>query len=159
MNNLDYRELLSHFEEQRTKRQLEFKKEMEGIEETISGLTKMLGNQHQPVSLPAPHPVVTTAERYTGISVRWAILNLLGEDAHGPMSSAQIADTLKNGGIISNGQNFTSNVSAVISDMTNKRSELESTDSGYRLSENGRAAWNAIKHSAKYINRSSATAS
>jgi hypothetical protein len=154
MNNVDYGELLKHFEGQRTKRQEEFKLEMAGLEETISGLRKMLGNQQ---SLFQSQPrVVTSQGKYAGISVRWAILNLLGEDSNGALSTAKIAETLKIGGITSNSQSFTSNVSAVVSDMTNKRSELESTESGYRLTERGRAAWEAIKHTPQYINRSSA---
>jgi hypothetical protein len=160
MNTVDYRELLAHFEEQRARRQQEFKMEMEGLEETISGLKKMLGNQQSTLFRPQPQIVTNQREgRYAGISVRWAILNLLGEDAVGPLPTSKIAEALTTGGITSTSQNFTSNVSAVVSDMTNKRRELESTDGGYRLTDNGRAAWDAIKRTPQYLNRSIAIAS
>jgi hypothetical protein len=160
MNNLDYRELLNHFEGQRTRRQAEFKKEMEGIEETISGLRKMLANQPQaPLFDVNPRAIASAVGKYAGLSVRWAILNLLAEDREAPMPTAAIAETLRAGGITSNSQNFTSNVSAVISDMTNKKQELEPTDSGYRLTETGRKAWDAIKHTHQYVNRFASIAS
>jgi len=48
----------------------------------------------------------------------------------------------------------TGSVSAVVSDMVNKRKELEpAEESTYRLTESGRLAWAAIKHSPKYVNR------
>ncbi len=156
MDKVDYSELLRHFEGQRTIRQQEFKKEMEGLEETISGLRKMLANQ-QPL-LPL-RPRVITNPQYAGMSVRWAILNLLAEDSDGPMPTSMIAEALTVGGVTSSSQNFTSNVSAVISVMTNTRHELESTASGHRLTEGGKRAWEAIKHTHQYINRVSPSAS
>jgi hypothetical protein len=102
--------------------------------------------------------VASAAGKYAGISVRWSILNLLAEDSDGPLPTAKIAEALVIGGIISSSQNFTSNVSAVVSDMPNKKLELESTDSGYQLTDRGRAAWEAIKHTHQYINRASAAA-
>jgi len=158
MNNVDYGELLRHFEEQRTKRQEEFKREMEGLEETISGLKKMLSRQ-QPLFRPEPRVITNLPGRYAGISVRWAVLSLLGEDSHGPLPTAKIAEALKAGGITSDSLNFTSNVSAVLSVMTNKRNEVESTESGYQLTDIGRSAWTAIKHTSQYLNRRAASAS
>jgi hypothetical protein len=158
MNNSDYEKLLKDLEEQRAKREQEFKIEMEGLDEAISGLKKILGNQ-QPVAPQPQAAVVTTPEgSYAGMSVRWGILNLLGEHSNGALPTARIADALKTGGITSSGQNFNSNVSAVISDMTNKRLELESTESGYRLTDNGKSAWAAIKRTPQYVNRLSVTA-
>jgi hypothetical protein len=160
MSDVNYRMLLNHFEEQRIKRNAEFRKEMEGIEETISGLRKMLANQPQaPLFSENPRSDASAVGKYAGLSVRWAILNLLAEDREAPMPTSAIAEALRIGGITSNSQNFTSNVSAVISDMTNKKLELESTDSGYRLTETGRRAWEAIKHTHQYATRLSSTAS
>jgi hypothetical protein len=96
------------------------------------------------------------AKRYANMSVRWAILKLLAEGGGligRPMKSAEISDELTGGG---NDKASRATVSAVISDMVKKRQELEqSEDGGYQLTETGKHAWNAIKHSPKYANRAS----
>jgi hypothetical protein len=89
-------------------------------------------------------------KQYADISVRWAVLKLLAENPARSLKTADIADTLTDGG---SPRASKTNVSAVISDMVNKRSELEQTDDGYRLTESGRMAWRAIEHSARYANR------
>jgi hypothetical protein len=100
-------------------------------------------------------------QRYANMSVRWAILKLLAEGGGligRPMKSAEISDELTSGG---NDKASRATVSAVISDMVKKRQELErqdveqSEDGGYQLTETGKHAWNAIKHSPKYANRAS----
>jgi hypothetical protein len=161
MSNVDYRQLMNHFEQLRAKRQAEFRKEMEGIEETIAGLRKMLSSQPQGALFDI-NPRQVTANpvgKYAGLSVRWAILNLLSEDVDGPLPTSKIAELLTIGGITSQGETFTSNVSAVISDMKNKKHEVESTASGYQLTDTGRVAWDAIKQTHRYANRVSASAS
>jgi hypothetical protein len=100
-------------------------------------------------------------KRYANMSVRWAILKLLAEGGRipsRPMKSADISDELTDGG---NDKASKATVSAVISDMVKKRQELQrqeveqSEDGGYQLTETGKHAWNAIKHSPKYANRAS----
>ena len=109
---------------------------------------------------PAPgndEPVVLG--EYSDMSVRWAILKLLGEDTHNPMATGDVATALEKGGVTTRGQRFASIVSAVLSDMKNKKQEVETADDGmYRLSENGRQAWEAIKNSVRYQDRPSASA-
>ena len=97
--------------------------------------------------------------KYSNMSVRWAILKLLGEDTHNPMATGDVATELEKGGVTTRGQRFASIVSAVLSDMKNKKEEVETTDDGmYRLSENGRQVWEAVKNSARYLNRTSTSA-
>jgi len=94
-------------------------------------------------------------EAHAGMSVRWAILSLAGESEDGTVPrTAEVADQLKAGGINSESKNFSSNVSAVLSDMARQKRELEMTDGGnYRLTEKGRGAWEAIKRTTQYQNR------
>ena len=75
------------------------------------------------------------------MSVRWAILNLLAEDANHPMTTGDIAVALQQGGITSSGKNFAGNVSAVLSDMSRTRGEAASKDEGWVITEIGKSAW------------------
>jgi hypothetical protein len=80
------------------------------------------------------------------MSVRWAILHVLG-DTHAPMSTGEVVESLQNGGagVHSKANNFSNNVSAVLSDMKNERLEVESLDGRWVISENGRSALAHIK--------------
>jgi hypothetical protein len=88
--------------------------------------------------------------RFANMSVRWAVLKFLAQEAAGPRKTAEIADALERGG---NPRATKTAVSAVISDMVNRRSELEQKDDGYQLTQSGKMAWAAIEHSARYENR------
>lgn len=107
--------------------------------------------------LPFPQPVGLGAlpvyTRFDGISVRWAILGLMSDFAAEPMATAEMAEALLQGGVRSGGLNFTSNVSAVISDMVKNRNELEQVDTKYRITPHGREVWASIKQSRKYRQR------
>jgi hypothetical protein len=89
------------------------------------------------------------------MSVRWGVLKMMAEEATEPLKTAQMAVLLLEGGMKSAGKTFASNVSAVVSDMVNQRKELEAIgETGtYRITDNGRLAWAAIKHSPKYVSR------
>ena len=69
------------------------------------------------------------------------------------MGTAEISAALRAGGITSNAQNFTSNVSAVLSGMVNQRREIEQADNGFQVTEQGRAVWDGIKHTPQWLNR------
>lgn len=143
-------------------------KELMELDQTIGGIKKLLSTT---ASLFVSAPVVTATsvpepalpkvtmlvddQKYAGMSVRWGILKLLGEESLGPLKTAQMAVRLVNGGMQSSGKDFAGNVSAVVSDMVNKRKELEPAEEPgtYRLTDNGRLAWAAIKHSPRYVNR------
>jgi hypothetical protein len=113
----------------------------------------------QPVGLGAPaESRVPDNHKFAGISVRWSILSLMAD--HVPpeddLGTVEMAEALQSGGVRSGGQNFAANVSAVVSDMVNKRQELEPTGNGkYRITQTGRSAWQTIKMSRQYRSRRS----
>jgi hypothetical protein len=103
---------------------------------------------------PSPNVMPTDVKEinpYAAISVRWAILKLLYNNALRPLKTAEIADALLEGG---NNYASKTNVSAVVSDMVNKRKELEIIDDGYTLTETGKSTWHSIAHSSRYKERS-----
>lgn len=87
--------------------------------------------------------------RFRNMSVRWAVLKCLAS-ANCPLKTSEISLELERGG---NDHATRSNVSAVISDMVNKRNEVRMDDNGYTLTDTGRTVWNAITHSLRYLNR------
>ena len=103
----------------------------------------------QPVGLGAPAPTAL----FVGISVRWAILSLMSDYAKEPLATAELAEALAAGGVRSGGVNFTSNVSAVVSDMVKNRNELEQVDTKYRITPHGREVWASIKGTRRYKQR------
>jgi hypothetical protein len=135
------------------------REELSKIEAAITGLRAAmeLNVNFKPLAETLPRIARPSdgRQRYADMSVRWAILKLLAE--FGPlgqgMKSADISDALLGGG---NEKASKPTVSAVISDMVNQRKELEQGEDGYLLTLNGKHAWNAIKHNAKYVNRASA---
>ena len=136
--------------------------EIRGYKDTLSQIRKLASAQ---ANLFAPAPasgvpaVAVSSSRYAGMSVRWAILCLLGEDHTGPLATAQVADILTQGGMTTKGESFTSNVSAVLSVMRRDRNEIEQVEGGYQLTANGQAAWHAVKLTPQYQNRLSEGAS
>jgi hypothetical protein len=153
---IDFREVLRQLEERKSYREVEFKREMEGIEETISGLKKMLAGQSQPplFAITPQHVAEIPAGKFADMSVRWAILNFLAEDAVGPMPTGKIAEALEAGGLRSkSGKSFSSNVSAILSVMAKHRGEVEGIDGGFRLTQSGRSAWEAIQNTPQYASR------
>jgi hypothetical protein len=115
------------------------------LDNAIASLHRLIPEEAKdalPTPTPANPPAVTVVHgKYAGMSVRWAILNLLAEDASHPMSTGGIATALQEGGITSAGKNFAGNVSAVLSDMGRVRREVTSTDSGWVITDTGKSAW------------------
>jgi hypothetical protein len=156
-NVLDHYQAVLHDLELRLSRN---QKETVRLQQTIAGIRETISTTASLfMATPSTSPMETNAaedesRRYVGMSVRWAVLKLLSEYAPGPLKSAEVASFLASGGIVSKGKDFTANVSAVISDMVKVRKELEPAEENtYRLADNGRLAWAAIKHSPKYVNR------
>jgi len=89
---------------------------------------------------------------YAGMSVRWAILYLLSGKEQA-MTTDEIADVLKNGGVTSNAQRFAGNVSAILSGMRNERQEVEQVAEGYRITQHGRDVWEGIKRTPQWVER------
>jgi hypothetical protein len=136
-----YRAVLNDLQSQRNLYQFKIQE----IDNAISSLHRLIPEDAKD-ELPAPAMVnpsaaVVVRGKYAGMSVRWAILNLLAEDANHPMSTGEIAVALQQGGITSSGKNFAGNVSAVLSDMSRTRGEAVSNDDGWVITEIGKSAW------------------
>jgi hypothetical protein len=136
-----YRAVLDDLQKQRNLYQFKIQE----IDSAISSLHRLIPEDAKE-ALPSPRvinpPAVTVVRgKYAGMSVRWAILNLLAEDASHPMSTGAIAVALQQGGITSAGKNFAGNVSAVLSDMSRVRGEALSTEDGWVITDNGKSAW------------------
>jgi hypothetical protein len=151
------------------------KQELDELDNTIGGIKKLLSNQASLfVASPAPSPTANIAfkiaatagasevridhSRFSGMSVRWGILKLLAENAGVSPTAAEIAQTLAEGGMNSKGKDFGSNVSAVLSDMKNKRSEVANAGGQWALTATGHHAWEAIKATPQYRERISSFA-
>jgi hypothetical protein len=145
MANLEqYRAVLSDLMKQRN--ELQFK--IGEIDSAVTALRRLMPNEE--ISVPKDNqqalPMVETG-RYTGMSTRWGILQLLSEDASGPMSTGQIADALVAGGMTSNARSFAGNVSAVLSGMNHEKGEVTAGNDGWIISDKGKSAWIHIKAS------------
>jgi hypothetical protein len=90
--------------------------------------------------------------KYTGMSVRWAILFLMADGGVDALTTPQMADALIGGGARTTGQNFSANVSAVVSEMVRKKAELAPGEEPgtYRITTKGREVWDTIKHSRQF---------
>jgi hypothetical protein len=101
----------------------------------------------------APKPITVgrpSATRFHGISVRWAILWHLSEEAARREKTGEIADALRAGGFQSNAANFSNQVSGVLSLMKVKK-EVESTEDGtYAITDEGRRTWQLIRQGEKF---------
>ena len=141
-----YRAVLDDLQSQRAMHQLKVAE----IDSAIASLGRLIPNDAKE-ELPVPEQKSGQAAsnvpvgKYAGMSVRWAILNLLNEDANSPMGTGEIAEALVRGGITSAGKNFNGNVSAVLSNMSKERGEIEPTGSGWIISSVGRQAWAHIR--------------
>lgn len=102
-----------------------------------------------PITPPTPS-IVPSDQKYSGMSVRWAVLNLMAEDTAEALRTSEIAEMLQAHGVRPGGQNFTSNVSAVVSDMTKKKGELTVEDGRYQITDHGRDVWVGIKRTPQY---------
>jgi hypothetical protein len=145
-NQDQYRAVLDDLFKQRS--QLQFK--VGEIDAALAALRRLMPPEEITESRPEePQPTLqgTTIGKYAGMGVRWAILNLLSEDAIKPMSTGEIAEALQSGGITSGSKSFAANVSAVLSDMNHLRGEVTSTDKGWKISEKGKDVWIHIKSS------------
>ncbi len=145
MANLEqYRAVLDDLMKQRN--QLQFR--MGEIDAAVAALRRLM-----PDAPSAPQPdsqatlLLASDGRYSGMSVRWAVLALLSEDAIAPMGTGQIAEALRAGGLTSGGKSFASNVSAVLSGMKSERGEIIPSEKGWIISEKGKEAWVHIKAS------------
>jgi hypothetical protein len=139
-----YRAVLDDLQSQRNVLQYRIKE----IDTAITSLHRLIPEDAK-TALPTPSmPSVSSAVvphgKYAGMSVRWAILNLLAEDATAPMTTGDIAEALLSGGIQTSGKSFSGNVSAVLSGMNHDRSEVSAGEKGWVITPSGRSAWTHI---------------
>ena len=106
----------------------------------------------------APLPFDLSPKPYEGMSVRWSVFMYLAEYGGGIGTLSTIADALRSGGLSSKGQSFNSNVSAVLSQMSNK-GEIEKNGDRFNLTQHGRTVWEGIQKSEKFLNRKSSVGS
>jgi hypothetical protein len=134
------------------------------LDAMIEGMTRQLEALKTGRPISANFKPVTASDKnsadetppYANMSVRWAVLKLLAS-ADRPIGTGDIAKALEAGGVESKGQRFSSIVSAVLSDMKSKKGEVESAEDGYyRLTNQGREAWEHIEKSARYRDRGTA---
>ena len=125
--------------------------ELQNLEETLKALTKE--ELTLPLPTRVPQPSVEFPSIYATISVRWGVFYYLAEEADGPRPLGVIAEALRAGGSPTKAVSFNSNVSAVLSQMTGKN-EVTKTEQGFALSVHGRAVWEGIKKSDKFLFRS-----
>ena len=148
MANLDqYRAVLDDLMKQR--HQLHFR--IGEIDTAVAALRRLMPVEDAaPVSSSQqPLPMVANG-KYTGMSTRWAILSLLSEDATGPLTTGQIADSLQSGGMASNAKSFAGNVSAVLSGMNHDKEEVVAEGGTWTISDKGKDAWIHIKASREW---------
>jgi hypothetical protein len=103
-------------------------------------------------ALQPPTPIRPTSQKYARISVRWAILDLLN-DSDG-MTTAEISEALMAGGIQTRANNFTNNVSAVLtSTMQKDHQEVEQLSDGsgkWKLTLTGVSAISYLRSTEKF---------
>jgi hypothetical protein len=89
-------------------------------------------------------------EKYTTMSVRWAILDLLKDS--NPMATAEIAEALRVGGIKTKAANFANNVSSVLSSTMEKspHNEVQQIGGKWELTESGKRAIEHIRTTPKF---------
>lgn len=141
--------LLAVYEHLEAKRQ-RLRREHEEIEATLAGIRKEIAALR--VVQPHLFPEVEgpASMTYRNISLRWAILWILSE-AVTPQTTTGIADLLRQGGVPER-RNFNSIVSAILSQMASK-TEIQREGNGYKLTDTGRSAWEAIRRSERFLNR------
>jgi hypothetical protein len=95
---------------------------------------------------------------FSNLSMRWAILQLLGEFSPDiPLINEDIANRLRDGGFNTGTPlKFRANVNSVLSRMAAQNEVTKSGEAGYILTAFGRAEWLGIKKSEKFTSRHNA---
>lgn len=148
MANLDqYRAVLDDLMKQRN----EYAFKIGEIENAVAALRRLMPTEgiSSPKDSQQSLPIVPNG-KYAGMSTRWAVLNLLSEDASSPLTTGQIAEALVTGGMISGAKSFAGNVSAVLSGMNHDKQEVTSGPNGWEITDKGKNAWIHIKASREW---------
>lgn len=110
------------------------------LDQGIASLYRRLGVPAVTAARAATQSRFPSDKKYADISVHWALLHFLLCEAKTPMTTSEIADGLKAGGVQTRAANFTNNVSAVLSSNMRPKGEeeVEMIDGRWRLTETGR---------------------
>ena len=132
-----YRAVLDDLQNQRNVLQYRIKE----IDTAITSLHRLIpeganNEVRTPTMTNVPSAVVPQG-KYAGMSVRWAVLNLLAEDATAPMTTGDIADALLRAAeSLAGATSFTREyVSAVLSGMNHDRHEVSAGENGWVITE------------------------
>ena len=141
-----YRAVLDDLQAQRAMHQLKIS-EIDSAMASLGRLIPADAKEELPTTISDVQSTMKVPQgKYAGISVRWAILSLLNEDATRPLGTGEVAEALQEGGITSSGKNFPANVSAVLSNMNKVRGEVQNNaGEGWIITPSGRQAWAAIR--------------
>jgi len=123
---------------------------MRELQASIYTLSRKVNPDSDP-TLSHPTPTLRSpGHNYANISVRWAILDLL-HDSEG-MTTSEIAEALRAGGVQTKAANFVNNVSAVLTTtMQKSHKEVEQASEGkWRLTETGVSAIEYIRTTDKF---------
>jgi hypothetical protein len=122
------------------------------IRELNSGIVA-ISRQLTPQGFVGPlFPLHQNSPKYANISLRWAILDVLYESA--PMSTAELAEALKEAGVQTRAANFANNVSAILSVNVKEKSEVQQLPSGkWQLTDKGRSAIEHIRTTPRFRQR------
>jgi hypothetical protein len=136
--------------------------ELDQVQEQLSPLQAKQKELHHSINTISarltPDPLLPTrpltarsaSQKYTHMSVRWAILDLLSDAA--ALSTAEVAEELLNHGVQTKAANFANNASAVLgSMMKGSHKEVQQTSDGkWQLNENGKQAITYIRTTPKF---------
>jgi hypothetical protein len=124
---------------------VEDQRRLRELDNLIAGISRIIS--------PTSPTGMVTSRKYVNISVRWAILDLLST-AVVPMATADIAEALKDAGVVTKAANFTNNISAVLSSTMKGKDEVMQGSNGlWELTERGRNAISHIRDSAEFRRR------
>jgi hypothetical protein len=117
----------------------------------LTGENGSESHESRPSLQPAqPKPASQLPRSYAGISVRWAVLWHLSEEASSPEKTGEIASALLAGGFQSKASNFSNLVSGVLSLMKQKGEISTTEDGSHMISDEGRRTWQLIRQGTKF---------
>lgn len=119
------------------------------LNHSVATLTKRLNPDASPSSS-SSNPSSAPNKRYTYMSGRWAILDLLADSK--PRSTAEIAAALMAGGVQTRAANYANNVSAVLTTSMKEHDEARQLPDGtWVLTENGKSAIEHIRTTPRFL--------
>ena len=154
-------EILEHYRavlDDLQKRRDALAEELEQLDSSIAIIRRQAQSAPTQLSLSATVPSVSLTSsptmltpNYSNMSVRWATLWYLSDNASRAFKTSEVAQAMRQGGYQTTmGDRFGNSVSAVLSSMRAK-GEVEAVEDGaYRITEIGRSAWDHIRKTDRF---------